>query len=197
MFANRFTVVLDACVLAGVLKRNIILSLAEAELFRPRWSARILNETQAAIEKMEKRKKRDKPQNRAQRARTQIELAFEDARINGFEHLESGFPELPDKDDAHVIAVAIKTKASIIVTDNLKDFPSHILAPLEIEAKSADDFIADTFDLSLPKSLAAVKKMRERFRRPEITIEQLLIRMDEVGLPQAADIMRDHIELLD
>lgn len=197
MFANRFTVVIDACVLAGALKRNIILSLAEAELFRPRWSERILNETEAAIEKMESRKGRDNPPVRARRARTQIEGAFEDAKIDNFEQLETGFPELPDKDDAHVVAVAVKTKASIIVTDNLKDFPEEILAPLEIEAKSADDFIADTFDLSLPMSLTAVKSMRERLRRPEMTIEQLLIRMEEIGLPQAADIMRDHKKLME
>ncbi len=33
---NRFTVVLDANVLGGALKRNLLLSLAEAGLFRPR-----------------------------------------------------------------------------------------------------------------------------------------------------------------
>ena len=37
--SDHFTALLDACVLAGVLKRNLLLSLAEAELFRPRWSA--------------------------------------------------------------------------------------------------------------------------------------------------------------
>ncbi len=44
-YADRFTALIDACVLAGALRRNILLSLAEAGLFRPRWSARILDET--------------------------------------------------------------------------------------------------------------------------------------------------------
>lgn len=49
MFANRFTALIDACVLAGALKRNLILSLAAAEFFRIRWSTRILDETETAI----------------------------------------------------------------------------------------------------------------------------------------------------
>ena len=46
---NRYAAIIDACVLGGGLKRNIILSLAEAGLFRPYWSARILDETEKAI----------------------------------------------------------------------------------------------------------------------------------------------------
>ena len=50
--ADHFTALLDACVLAGVLKRNLLLSLAEAELFRPRWSEPILDEMERAIDRM-------------------------------------------------------------------------------------------------------------------------------------------------
>ena len=42
MFANRFTVLVDACSLFSPLTRNFLLSLAEGEFFRLRWSARIL-----------------------------------------------------------------------------------------------------------------------------------------------------------
>lgn len=35
-YADRFTALLDACVLGGALRRNMLLSLAEAGLFRPR-----------------------------------------------------------------------------------------------------------------------------------------------------------------
>lgn len=52
MFANRFTALADACVLAGALKRNLILSLAKADFFRVRWSQPILDETQKAIEEI-------------------------------------------------------------------------------------------------------------------------------------------------
>lgn len=194
MFANRFTAVLDACVLAGALKRNIVLSLAEAELYRPRWSGRILIETERAIEKIIISHRLDDATERAKSHRNSMETAFPDAEISDYEMLEDSLLGLPDKDDAHVVAVAIKTKASIIVTDNLKDFPTSVLDKLEIEAKSTDDFIADTFDLNLPIALAAVKSMRLRLQQPGFTTAKLLIRMEEVGLPQAADTLRDHQE---
>ncbi len=49
MFANRYTAFIDACTLAGTLKRNLLLTLAEAEFFRVRWSEQVLDETEAAI----------------------------------------------------------------------------------------------------------------------------------------------------
>lgn len=48
-YADRFTALIDACVLGGALRCNLLLSLADAGLFRPRWSVRILDETQKAI----------------------------------------------------------------------------------------------------------------------------------------------------
>lgn len=51
MFANRFTALLDANVLARVASRDLILSLAEAEFFRPRWTKDIMAETRRAIPK--------------------------------------------------------------------------------------------------------------------------------------------------
>ncbi|WP_405235104.1 hypothetical protein [Lentisalinibacter orientalis] len=52
MFANRFTAFVDACVLASALKRNLILSLAEAELYRVRWSQLAIDEPEQAIARM-------------------------------------------------------------------------------------------------------------------------------------------------
>lgn len=46
-----------------------------------------------------------------------------------------------------MLAAAIATSASVIVTDNLADFPSEALDPHAIQAISADDFIADTIEL--------------------------------------------------
>lgn len=49
MFANRYTALVDACSLADALRRNLLLTLAEAEFFRLRWSENILSETERAI----------------------------------------------------------------------------------------------------------------------------------------------------
>ncbi len=82
MFANRFTALADACTLAGALKRNLLLTLAEAEFFRLRWSAPILDETQAAIGKILTEKGVPDAAERAKRARASMERAFEEAMVS-------------------------------------------------------------------------------------------------------------------
>lgn len=86
MFANRFTAFVDACSLASALKRKLLLSLAEAEFFRLRWSSRVLHETEAAIEEILSGKGFDDATTRAQRARASMESAFEDAMVTDFDN---------------------------------------------------------------------------------------------------------------
>jgi PIN domain len=125
-----------------------------------------------------------------------MEAAFEDAMVTGFNDFLSVPAHLPDPDDAHVVAAAIKTQAAVIVTENLKDFPAATLATLNMEAKSADAFIADTIALDEGRAVAAIRRMRGRFKKPEMTAEALLLLMEAAGLLQAADQLRPHVESL-
>lgn len=193
MFANRFTVLVDACSLADVLKRNLLLSLAEADFFRVRWSACILDETEQAIAKIRKERGHTDAINQASRARKAMERAFGDAAVTGYEPLMNGLTSLPDPNDAHVIAAAVMTRASIIVTENTMDFPDNVLHPLNLEAKTADAFISDTIDLETGRAIAAIRKMRERFKKPEKTAEILLLDMEAKGLTATADTLREHV----
>ncbi|WP_338821806.1 hypothetical protein WDM22_30955 [Bradyrhizobium septentrionale] len=84
----------------------------------------------------------------------------------------------------------------MIVTENLRHFPSDILSDLNIEAKSADSFIADTIALDPGRAVAAIRKMRLRFKRPEKTAEALLLDMEAAGLIEAVDLLREHVESL-
>jgi hypothetical protein len=196
LFANRFTALVDACTLASTLKRNLLLTLAEAGFFRLRWSSQILDETEGAIEKILRGKGRADAAERAKRARTSMETAFEDAMVSDFVKFMSAADGLPDPKDAHVVAAAIKTQASMIVTENLKDFPPENLAALNIETKSADEFIADTIALDEGRAVAAFRQMRERLNKPEITAEQLLLKMEAEGMQEAVDMLRPYIESL-
>ncbi len=196
MFANRFTAIIDACVLCSPLKRNLILSLAEAELFRVRWSEEILDETEKAIEILLVDKDCEDAADRANRARTAMSKAFVEATVTDYKPQGKGIGKLPDEGDRHVIAAAIKSRADIIVTENLKDFPKSLLAGYGIEAKSTDEFIADTINLSPPVAIAAIKRMRLRFNRPEKTPEVLLLDMERIGLTQSADQLRDSVKLI-
>lgn len=191
MFANRFTAMLDACVLVPALTRNLLLSLAEAELFRPRWSARILDEMEVAVGRMLTDRGDENADEKARKARRAMECAFEDATVAGYEMLEAGLAELPDPGDRHVIAAAVKTRASIIVTDNLGDFPRDLLEPLDLEAKPADEFMADTVSLSPPLAVAAIHRMRARLKRPAKGFEDLLLDLERNGLIETADTLRE------
>lgn len=131
MFANRYTAFVDACTLAGTLKRNLLLTLAEAEFFRLRWSLLVLEETERAIEKILQGKNVADATERAKRARAAMESAFEEACVSDFDDFLSACANLPDPGDHHVLAAALKTQAATIVTDNLKDFQRGFL-PLSI-----------------------------------------------------------------
>ncbi len=120
-FADRFTALIDACVLSGALRRNMLLSLAEVGMFRPRWSERILHETERAISRVTEG-------DVGAEQRVRIEAAFPESLVTNYEVFEAQLA-LPDPDDVHVLAAAIATSAAVIVTDNLRHFPDAALAP--------------------------------------------------------------------
>lgn len=103
---------------------------------------------------------------------------------------------MPDPKDRHVVAAALKTRASVIVTNNLRDFPAQALKPLDLEPKSADEFVADTIDLDVGRAVAAVRQMRERFQRPEMSADDLLLLMEARGLTLTVDTLREHVASL-
>jgi predicted nucleic acid-binding protein len=196
VFANRYTAFIDACALAGALQRNLILTLAEAEFLRVRWSEKVLDETQTAIEAIVAKKGDPDPARAAIRARGAMEQAFEDAIVEDFEDFLAACAVLPDQKDAHVLAAALKTKANVLVTENLKHFPSEQFAAFGLDVRTTDEFIADTIMLDEGRAVPAVRRMRERFLKPTLTADELLLRMEAVGLTETVDVLRLHIESL-
>lgn len=196
MFANRFTAFVDACTLARVLPRNLLLSLAEAEFFRVRWSATVLDETEKAIKDIRTRKGGTDAADHAARARQAMESAFEDAMVVDFDRFFRSCEGLPDPKDAHVVAAALKTQASVIVTENLRHFPQNILAPLNLDVRSADSFIADTIALDEGRAVPAIRRMRERFKKPAMSAKDLLLLMEVAELTETVDVLSTNIKSL-
>lgn len=127
---------LDACVLAPLVVRAALLAAARAGAFRPRWSVRIEDEWRAALAK---------PPNAPPPALIDGEIAlaraaFPDALAQGWEALE-GPLSLPDWNDRHVLAAAIAADADVLVTDNLRDFPTRVLAGHGLRRETADAFL--------------------------------------------------------
>lgn len=182
--ADRFTAVIDTDVLVGALTRNVLLTFARSGFFRARWSGTTVG--QEFVRAFGRMYPGQEDVGRAQLAR--IAAAFPEARTEDQPRL-IGTLTLPDPDDRHVLAAAIQTKAAVIVTNNLRDFPSDLLDPFEVEARSADEFVADCIDLYGPEAVAAVRTMRERLNSPALDADALLLRLEEVGLAQAAVLL--------
>jgi hypothetical protein len=192
MFANRYTALVDACALVSVPKRDLLLSLAEAEFFRLRWSRLILTETCEALSGIFQQRGFADSAARAARSVHAMSQAFPEALVEGPVDALARTFGLPDAQDEHVLAAAVHTHAQALVTENIRDFPAAVLAPLNIEARTADDFIADTIDLDAGKAVATVRRLRLRLKRPDMTAQQYLRSLEANGLFVTASILSSH-----
>ncbi|MER0105366.1 PIN domain-containing protein [Corynebacterium rhinophilum] len=130
-----FTVVYDANVLYPSTLRDILVRLAGSGYFRARWTDKILDEVFRNL----KSNRPDLDPTKLARTRTLMCQAVDDCLVTGYEDLIESL-SLPDRDDRHVLAAAIRCGAQVIVTENKRDFPKTALMPFDIEAQSADEF---------------------------------------------------------
>ena len=145
-------------------------------------SDRILGEASDAILEVHG----DIPLERVNERFAAMDAAFEDARIDGWEPLEAALT-LPDPDDRHVLAAAIRGKADAIVTANGRDFPHPVLDPLGIAVVHPDDFLLDQLDLAARVVLDVLREQAHHTRRPPLTPTDLLARLARAGAPGFAD----------
>lgn len=128
MRCSPFTAVYDACVLYPAALRDLLMWLGLSGLYRARWTSQIHEEWKRNVLK----NRPDLTSEQVDNTSTMMDQAIPDGLVTGYEELCSSL-DLPDPDDRHVLAAAIRSKAEVIVTFNLKDFPSHILAAYDIE----------------------------------------------------------------
>ena len=76
------------------------------------------------------------------------------------------------------------------------DFTELVLSSHDITAIGLDDFIADILDMAGIEAIVALRQMRERFQNPEIDAEELILRIEKLGLNQTANLLSDYQELL-
>ena len=139
-----YTALYDACVLYPAPLRDLLLQLALTGLFRARWSATIHDEWTRNV-------LLDRPDLTAaqlQHTRALMDAAVPDALGAGYEKLIPSLT-LPDPDDRHVLAAALRGRCDVIVTYNLKDFPAEILSADDIEAQHPDEFIGHLLTFAL------------------------------------------------
>lgn len=114
---------------------------------------------------------------------------FPDAQIEHFEEIES-LLHLPDPNDNHVLAAAIKSRAEVIVTNNLKDFPAELLSQYDIEVTDPDTFILNIIDLDPELALEALVDQASRLKYPPQTVGDVLTTLEKNGLRKTVERFR-------
>lgn len=181
LHSGRFTVLLDACVLYPAPLRDLLLTFAAHRFYTPKWSERIQREWSQNL----MAKRGDLTKKQLEHTTTQMALAFPDALVTGFKSIEKGL-SLPDKDDNHVLAAALKCKADVIVTSNLKDFPKRYVGQFDIEVQSPDDFMCNLIDLDQRKAKEAFRSMVNRLRNPPQKPIEVLGTLNDCGMKETA-----------
>jgi hypothetical protein len=188
---SRFTVVYDACVLYPAPLRSLLMYLAMAGLFRARWTDEIHEEWMRHVQT-------DYPditREQAERVRDLMNAHVDDCLVRDYQDLIPTLT-LPDPDDRHVLAAAIRAGADVIVTSNLADFPAETLKPYGIEAQHPDVFLNHLLDVAPESVCGAAKKQRESLKKPPMTVEQYLESLRRQGLAQTVARLHEFAELL-
>jgi predicted nucleic acid-binding protein len=179
---SKLTALLDACVLYPAPIRDLLLHLADAGLYIPKWTTRIHEEWTRNL-------LLNRPDlTAAQLLRTTRAMngAFPDATVHHYETLINSI-NLPDPDDRHILAAAIRGQAHVIVTANLKDFPNDYLSKYDIEAQHPDEFITYLLELNPEEVLQAFQTQVANLKNPPKTAHEVIQTLRKTGLGKTAD----------
>ena len=166
---SHFTAVLDANVLHSQPLTSLLLELAVARLYRPAWSQDIHAEWRRSV----LRARPDVDPVALDRRRAAMDSALPDACVSGYAPFIEALT-LPDPDDRHVLAVAVRAKAQVIVTFNERDFPSNTLAGFDVVAQHPDVFLRHLVDLQPALVRARIEQMLHGWRQPPNTPEAFI-----------------------
>ena len=121
---------LDANVLYPTVMREVLLGAASEGLLEPLWSPRLLEEwRRAALRRGEDAS----GEIAAVRARWP-DASVEPASLEVW---------LPDPDDVHVLGAAVAGRADVLVTLNLKDFPTRVLSAHGVVRRDPDGLLVE------------------------------------------------------
>ena len=152
--------------------------------FRARWSQDIHDEWKRNL----LINRPDLTREQVSRTSELMDRAIPDGLVDGYAELVAGL-SLPDPDDRHVLAAAIRCGASVIVTFNQKDFPEEVLAPYGIEAQHPDEFVDNLLGLDAAAVVSAAQRQRAQLKNPPIEVDRYLDILLRQGLVKTAKVL--------
>jgi PIN domain len=181
--------VLDANVLYPAPLRDLLMTLTGRGLLSPRWTETIHEEWIRNLLKAETHYTRE----RLERTKGLMLEHAPQAMVTGHEGLIEGL-QLPDLDDRHVLAAAIHAGASLIVTENIKDFPARILEGHGVQAIRPDDFVMALVASRPDLVLASLRLQRARLKKPPSDQVEFLQALEKCRMLKLVAWVRDQPE---
>ncbi|GAA3094794.1 hypothetical protein JOF29_004072 [Kribbella aluminosa] len=162
---------LDANVIRGQQTTDVLLSVAAEGVYEPQWTQKVIDEM-----------RRNRPPGLSEadidrRIRT-MNKAFPDAVV------EAPPQELQDQMDAdpkdkHVLAGAVQSRSSVLVTDNLKDFNPPTSGPNAMRVENLNQFLIRKLEEEPERVQSGLQNMVSRHRREPRTMAALIDVMAE------------------
>lgn len=186
------TAIVDTNVLHPAGMRDILLRVAETDLYRLKWSPDIRGELIRTIRKV-------RPDlDHAQFERHTLALMdrfFRHGLVAGYTHLIDSLAGIDEK-DRHVAAAAIHGSCNVILTHNLKHFPADTLAPHGIVALKPDDFLVPILLANPDEFCEVAREHRIRLTNPPYDVEAYLKKLTREGLKKTAAELKYFAHLL-
>jgi predicted nucleic acid-binding protein len=173
-----FAVVLDANVLYPIALTDFFLTLAGYGLYRPHWSTEILREVERNLLETNP----DVSEAQLEYRFAEMNRAHPGALVNPPPAIVSVMTNNPK--DRHVLATAIASHASVIVTFDTKHFPSEACQPHGVEAQHPDVFAEHLIYLDPPAAARALEEMSGRTQQPHRNVPEIVARLTQ-DLPTA------------
>lgn len=174
--------VLDACVLFSASLRDTLLWAAENKLYTLHLTNEILEETRRNLVA-----KGYITENQSHRLVLMIQNSFKTRFVEDYQQF---IPLMPiNEKDRHVLAAAVASHSQIIITHNLKDFPSYLLAQYHVEAQSPDTFLVGLLHENPQAIQEILSQQSAQLNNPPLTVSQILDRL-ALNVPNFARLCR-------
>ena len=177
-------VVLDANLLYPFQLRNLLVQFGVDAIIAPRWTTRIHEEWIRNLVAAGRA-----PHERLLLTLDLMNSALPEADVQGWETYMRGL-NLPDPDDRHVLAAALAAEAQIILTMNLRDFPSSDLSPHGVVALHPDGFLCELYDADPELLQSSTEMAHAHLTRSTPSFGDYLDGLERQGLPQFTNRLR-------
>ncbi len=186
----KFSVIYDACVLYPAPLRDLLMRLAATDLFKAHWTDTIHEEWITALLRQGKYRRED-----LEKTRDLMDRHIKDAKVYDYEVFIERL-ELPDANDRHVLAAAIKINADAIVSFNVRDFPPTILNRYGMELIHPDDFVCEQFESNPMLCCKVIQNQRLALKNPPKSSKEFLAILQRQSLPKMSSVLSQYIDLI-